>query len=131
VKPTGIDVKQGVLAVESDIHETAWWSDGAAPGDQTGSIIVAGHVDSAKAGAGAFFALKSAKPGTIVELTSADGKTRSYRVTQVRVMPKAQLPLDIWSQKGHIRLELVTCGGPFDAASGHYRDNIVVTTVPA
>ena len=131
VKPTEIDVKQGVLAVEANIHETAWWVDGAAPGDSTGSIMIAGHVDSAKAGAGAFFALKSAKPGTIVQLTSADGKTRSYRVTSVRMMPKAQLPTDIWSQKGHNHLELVTCGGPFDAAAGHYRDNIVVTAVPA
>jgi len=25
---------------------------------------------------------------------------------------------------------LVTCGGPFDATGGHYRDNIVVTAVP-
>jgi hypothetical protein len=25
----------------------------------------------------------------------------------------------------------VTCGGPFDAAIGHYRDNVVVTAVPA
>ena len=29
------------------------------------------------------------------------------------------------------RLVLVTCGGPFDQAAGHYRDNIVVTAVPA
>jgi hypothetical protein len=47
------------------------------------------------------------------------------------MMPKAQLPTDIWSQKGHNHLELVTCGGTFDAAAGHYRDNIVVTAVPA
>jgi len=26
---------------------------------------------------------------------------------------------------------LVTCGGPFDASIGHYRDNVVVTAVPA
>jgi hypothetical protein len=28
------------------------------------------------------------------------------------------------------RLSLITCGGPFDHDSGHYRDNIVVTAVP-
>lgn len=26
---------------------------------------------------------------------------------------------------------LVTCGGPFDQATSHYRDTIVVTAVPA
>ena len=131
VAATGIDLKQGVLAVSSDIHRTAWWADGAAPGDPHGSIVIAGHVDSAKAGAGAFFSLKNARPGTIVELTTADGKTRTYRVTSVKTMLKAQLPTSIWSQKGSTHLVLVTCGGPFDAAAGHYRDNIVVNAVPA
>ena len=131
VAATGIDLKQGVLAVSSDIHRTAWWADGAAPGDPHGSIVIAGHVDSAKAGAGAFFSLKNARPGTIVALTTADGRTRTYRVTSVKTMLKAQLPTSIWSQKGSTHLVLVTCGGPFDAAAGHYRDNIVVNAVPA
>ncbi len=131
VAATGIDVKQGVLAVASDIHRTAWWADGAAPGDPHGSIVIAGHVDSAKAGAGAFFSLKDARPGTIIELTTADGKTRRYRVTSVKSVLKADLPTSIWSQKGSSHLVLVTCGGPFDAAAGHYRDNIVVNAVPA
>jgi hypothetical protein len=25
---------------------------------------------------------------------------------------------------------VITCGGPFDARLGHYRDNLVVTAVP-
>jgi len=28
-------------------------------------------------------------------------------------------------------LRLVTCGGEFDASRRHYRDNVVVTAVPA
>ena len=99
VAATGIDLKQSVLAVSSDIHRTAWWADGAAPGDPHGSIVIAGHVDSAKAGAGRF-SLKNARPGTIVELTTADGKTRTYRVTSVKTM-KAQLPTSIWSQRAN------------------------------
>lgn len=46
-------------------------------------------------------------------------------------MLKADLPLDVWSQTGPARLMLVTCGGPFDSSIGRYRDNIVVTAVPA
>jgi len=131
VEAAGIDIRQGVLAVPADIHETGWWADGAAPGDAKGSVVIAGHVDSAKAGVGAFFTLKSAHRGTVVEVTSADGKKRSYKVTSVRVMAKAQLPTAIWSQAGPNHLVLVTCGGPFDAATRHYRDNVVVTAVPA
>ena len=37
---------------------------------------------------------------------------------------------DIYSLRGQPRLVLVTCGGPFDEASGHYRDNVVLTALP-
>jgi len=130
ITPVGIDVKHGVLGVPEDIQRTGWWKDGQAPGASTGSILIAGHVDSAKAGAGAFFRLVQARRGDIVEVTAADGKTFRYRVSSTRRMLKADLPLDVWSQTGPARLVLVTCGGPFDSSIGRYRDNIVVTAVP-
>jgi hypothetical protein len=131
VLPAAIDLKQGVLAVPTDIHRTGWWVDGATPHTSSGSIVVAGHVDSATAGAGAFFSLKQAKAGEIVVLRSADGRTKSYRVVSVKHMLKANLPTGIWSQRSRNRLFVVTCGGPFDPVTRHYRDNIVVTAVPA
>ena len=130
VAPAVIDLKQGVLAVPANIHETGWWADGATPHSPAGSIVIAGHVDSATAGAGAYFPLKQAKPGEIVVLTSADGRTKSYRVVSVNRMLKANLPTYIWSQTAPNRLFVVTCGGPFDPVTRHYRDNIVLTAVP-
>ncbi len=130
VVASGIDVAQGVLGVPSDIHTLGWWADGAAPGGPTGSIVIAGHVDSAVAGAGALFPIKNARPGTVIQVTTADGRTWSYRVVSVQSMPKADLPTDIWSQYGRNHLVVVTCGGPFDAVTRHYRNNIVVTAVP-
>jgi LPXTG-site transpeptidase (sortase) family protein len=128
---SGIDIAKGVLGVPANIHETGWWADGAVPGDATGSVIIAGHVDSAKAGAGAFFPLQQARRGTMIEVATNDGKTKTYKVVSVRTMLKERLPTDIWSQKGPNHLVVVTCGGPFDHATGHYRDNVVVTAVPA
>ena len=46
-------------------------------------------------------------------------------------MRKAALPTSIYTRAGSPKLVLVTCGGPFDAKTGHYRDNVVVTAVPA
>jgi hypothetical protein len=131
VSPVGIDMAHGVLGVPEDIQRTGWWKDGEAPGATTGAVLIAGHVDSAKAGAGAFFRLGEARSGDIVEVTVADGKTFRYRVTSTRRMLKANLPLNVWSQAGPARLVLVTCGGPFDQTIKRYRDNIVVTAVPA
>ncbi len=126
VNAVGIDMKAGALGIPSDIKKVGWWRDGAAPGDKTGTVLIAGHVDSKKAGGGAFFALKSARSGDIVKVDS-----RSYRVTSVKIVKKSALPASIYTRNGSPKLVLVTCGGPFDAAAGHYRDNVIVTAVPA
>jgi len=128
--PSAVDVANGVLGVPENIRQPGWWRDGAAPGDRTGSILVAGHVDSASRGAGAFYGLETARRGTRVELRMRNGRTKDYRVVSVRLMPKEKLPTDIYSRRGRPRLVLVTCGGPFDEARRHYRDNVVVTAVP-
>jgi hypothetical protein len=65
-----------------------------------------------------------------VQVTVAGGGTATYRVVSVRSYPKTALPTNVWSLRGPRRLVLVTCGGPFDEAAGHYRDNIVLTAVP-
>jgi hypothetical protein len=51
-------------------------------------------------------------------------------VTSIRSYRKSALPTRVWSRKGRPRLVLVTCGGPFNRATGHYRNNIVVTAAP-
>ena len=45
-------------------------------------------------------------------------------------MLKGALPDSIYTRTGSPKLVLVTCGGPFDAKIGHYRDNIIVTATP-
>ncbi len=130
VSPVGIDLGAGILGVSSDIHRTGWWADGAQPGDNTGAVLIAGHVDSATAGAGAFFHVKDAKAGDKVTVTTSGGRTFTYKVVSVKSYLKSELPTDVWSKRGGARLVLVTCGGPFDQATRHYRDNIVLTAVP-
>jgi hypothetical protein len=51
-------------------------------------------------------------------------------VASVRSYLKSKLPTSVFRRTGPARLVLVTCGGPFDAATGHYRDDVVVTAVP-
>ncbi len=125
-----IDTRLGILDVPQNIDRVGWWRDGAAPGASTGTILLAGHVDSAKRGAGAFYALKGARRGDTITVRSEGGTTRSYRVTSLRRVRKAALPAGIFTRRGERRLVLVTCGGPFDAARGRYRDNVIVTAVP-
>ena len=130
VYEVGIDTRSGALAIPKDIDRVAWWRDGASPGSSNGAILLAGHIDSARRGAGAFYALKNARRGDTVTVTSDDGKTREYRVSTMLRVRKAALPESIYSRTGRRRLVLVTCGGPFYTATGHYRDNLIVTAFP-
>jgi hypothetical protein len=120
VSAVGIDTKEGALGIPSDIRRVGWWRDGAAPGDDQGTVLIAGHVDSARDGAGAFYALRSARRGDVIRV-----ERRRYRVTSVRRVRKQALPSSLYRRTGPARLVLVTCGGPFDGH--HYRDNIIVT----
>ena len=130
VSPSGIDMRAGALGTPKDIDRVGWFRDGAAPGSAAGAILLAGHVDSARRGAGAFYPLPRARRGMRIELRSDDGRTRRYRIVSNRRMRKASLPPDVFARTGRRRLVLVTCGGSFDARAGHYRDNIVITAVP-
>lgn len=131
IASAAIDLQTGALGVPKNIDRVGWWRDGAAPGATAGTILLAGHVDSAKRGAGAFYALKSARRGDTIELRSDDGKTRRWRVSAMQRVRKSELPERIFTRTGERRLVLVTCGGPFSESTGHYRDNIVVTAAPA
>ena len=131
MQPSVIDLRTGQLAVPTDIHRTGWWKDGAAPGDSAGTVLIAGHVDSAAAGAGAFYPLKSAQAGATVTITTSDGHSFRYRVTRMQIVLKANLPIGIFTRSGAARLVLVTCGGPFDYRTGHYIDNVIVYASPA
>lgn len=129
IVPVGIDVRHGALGTPKNIRRAGWWKDGSAPGATSGTILVAGHVDSARAGVGAFFSLHTVERGDVVKIETANGRTLTYRVTSVRSYRKNALPTGVYSSKGLPRLVLVTCGGPFNRVAGRYRDNIVVTAV--
>jgi len=131
VSPVGIDVRKGILAIPGSLRRLGWWTDGSAPTDRSGAVLVAGHIDGACSRIGAFFALRLAHAGDVIDLTTANEAVHRYTVTSVRTYPKNRLPLDVYSRGGAPRLVLVTCGGPFNARLGHYRDNVVVTAVRA
>jgi hypothetical protein len=57
----------------------------------------------------------------------ADGITAIFRVTGVRQYPKSSFPAKtIYGQTDYAALRLITCGGAFDYAAGHYLSSIIV-----
>jgi hypothetical protein len=121
----------GALEVPAHPSQVGWWADGAAPGSGRGSVVVDGHVDSARYGAGAFFRLRDLEEGDAIEMVAPDGTGFRYRVTALHQFPKDELPwAEVFSQEVPERLVLVTCGGRFDRSRRSYSDNVVVYAEP-
>ncbi|MEV4141720.1 class F sortase [Dactylosporangium sp. NPDC049742] len=132
VDAVGVDGKTGEFAVPPSVDVVGWYKWGPGANATAGSIVIAGHVDSAEQGRGAFFHLRDLGPGDPITLAGADGSTRRFTVTAREVYPKAKIPLErYFARDGAVRLTLITCGGPFDASTRHYRDNVVITAQPA
>jgi hypothetical protein len=130
VNPVGVD-RNGDFAVPPSVDEVGWYRFGPGVEAAAGSVVIAGHVDSAEQGRGAFFRLRDLGRDDRLTVKGADGVTRSYRVVAREEYRKTKIPLDrYFARDGRPRLTLITCGGPFDRDAGHYRDNIVVTAVP-
>lgn len=116
----------GTLQVPSTTAVAGWFTGSPRPGD-TGAAVIAGHVDSYK-GPGVFFRLRLLRPGDEVSVKRADGSTARFRVTSVRQYYKTQFPtLSVYGTVPDSELRLITCGGTFDAQTGHYLSNVVVS----
>jgi LPXTG-site transpeptidase (sortase) family protein len=116
----------GVPQPGPDYDKAAWFDGSPRPGE-IGPAVIEGHVDSAANGPSVFYSLGALVPGDRIEVTRADGSTVAFRVDEVRVVPKDDFPtLEVYGNTDGPELRLITCGGPFDSAAGHYEDNVVV-----
>lgn len=115
----------GTLEVPVDYQEVGWFEAGPAPGD-TGPAVIAGHVDSTS-GPAPFYSLRDLAPGDAITVTRADGSTVAFTVDGVEQYAKDAFPTaSVYGPVPGPALRLITCGGSFDRAVGHYRDNVVV-----
>jgi hypothetical protein len=103
----------------------AWYKYSVTPG-QVGASVIEGHVDNYR-GPAVFYRLGALRPGNQVDVRLADGVTAVFRVTGVREYPKDKFPAQaIYGPTSYAALRLITCGGDFDYATGHYLSSIVV-----
>lgn len=115
----------GALQVPASTSVAGWYTGSPRPG-QTGAAVIAGHVDS-RLGPAVFFRLRLLRPGELVYVQRADGSLAVFGVSAVRTYPKAQFPTQaVYGPAPSAQLRLITCGGTFDQATGHYLSNVIV-----
>jgi hypothetical protein len=113
------------VEVPASFSVPGWYRLGPSPG-QLGSAVILGHVDS-HAGPAVFFRLGDLRVGDRVDVTLADGTAVNFGVIGVAMYQKARFPDRlVYGPRPYSALQLVTCGGSFDTATGHYLSNLVV-----
>ncbi len=127
VQPVELD-GQGRMGLIEDPSVAAWYRWGPAPASETGSTVIAAHVDSLEYNLLPFARLKDAVAGMQVFVTDAAGTRHPYAVELVEVRHKADVDwAAAFDRSGPPRLTLVTCGGEFDYENRRYLSNLVLT----
>ena len=115
----------GTVEVPVDPDLAGWYRLGTRPG-APGSAVVLGHVDSVS-GPAVFFRLRSMAPGDLVGVRTVAGGSEWFRVQSVRVYDNDHFPAKrVYAGHDGRTLNLVTCGGDYDAGRGGYQANVVV-----
>lgn len=117
----------GELDVPADPDRLGWWFGSALPGDRRGTVLIAGHVDTAEDGKGALYRLEELPMGAPIEVRAGD-RTITYKVTARRSYAKSRLPKELFRRDNSPDLALVTCGGAF--RNGTYDKNVIVYATP-
>ena len=115
----------GALAVPPTASVAGWYTGSPRPG-AIGAAVIVGHIDSVS-GPGIFFRLLALRPGELIYVRRADHSLAVFQVTAVRTYLKTRFPTRaVYGAVPDAQLRLITCGGTFDYATGHYLSNVIV-----
>lgn len=115
----------GTIEIPSKWNVAGWFAQGAKPG-QRGPAVILGHVDSA-IGPAVFYRVRELQMGDEIFVDQRHGRTVRFVVRRIERFDKDRFPTGaVYFPTLKPRLSLVTCGGPFNDSTGHYRDNVIV-----
>ncbi|MFB6674900.1 class F sortase [Streptomyces sp. NPDC056390] len=109
----------------ADTNLVGWQADGVSPGE-TGTSIIAGHVDT-KTSAAVFASLRALKQGDTFSVKRDDSRTASFVVDSVETFAKNAFPDErVYGDTPQAQVRLITCTGQYDRVKKDYTDNLVV-----
>ncbi|MFF3510364.1 class F sortase [Streptomyces sp. NPDC004393] len=118
--------RTGSLDVPPAVYKNlaGWYEAGTMPGE-TGTAIVAGHVDNAE-GPAVFYDLGALGRGSTIEVDRRDGSTAVFTVDAVEVYQAKDFPdQKVYGAAPRPELRVITCGGGYSRTTG-YQGNVVV-----
>lgn len=121
----------GPMELPVDPAVAGWYRYGSDADSDAGAMTIAAHVDAVGYPIGPLARLRDVATGAPIDVVAADGSARTYVVESLTYYEKSTLPTEeLFARDGEPMLVLITCGGPFDSSTGHYRDNVVAIARP-
>ena len=116
------------VEVPEDADRAGWFELGTSPG-QPGSAVILGHVDSVD-GPAVFSRLRDLVPGDRVRVTLMDGTVETFAVSRLETVANEEFPAEqvYAGTPDRPTLNIVTCGGDYDAERGGYQSNVIAYT---
>jgi sortase (surface protein transpeptidase) len=126
VVPVGVNRNRTLQVPPLTNRNLAGWYDGGAAPGQRGPAVIVGHVDS-YLGPSVFYRLHELRPGEHILVGRHGAGPLTFTVSRLQQVSKAHFPTaSVYGPAAGPQLRLITCGGAFDSATGHYLDNLIV-----
>ena len=123
VVPVGL--KPGDEMEVPAVGVVGWYKLGPLPG-ASGPAVLVSHV-SWGGKKGTFYKLKDLKAGDEIRVYDASGDYAVFQVDSLETILKTNLPSDrVWNKTDQAVIRLITCGGDYNAKTGHYLSNVIV-----
>jgi LPXTG-site transpeptidase (sortase) family protein len=119
----------GEMDAPTSAWDVGWYNQSALPGSGHGAMLIDGHVNDALNSPGVFYSLANLSQGDLIELERGDGVWFDYNVRTVQDIPLDKVDMASMlrsAETGKEGLNLITCGGWYDAAKRTYDHRVLV-----
>ena len=121
---TGL-TKDGDMSVPANVIDAGWYKYGALPGN-TGTAVIAGHLDGLRGEPGVFSNLNELIKGDTFTVTETNGQVVSFTVRETRSYPQNEQPVEVFNSSSGSHLNLITCTGNWDSSAHRFAKRLVV-----
>jgi len=119
--------KQGAMAVPGNIVDVGWYKNGALPGN-TGSAVLAGHIDGLRGQPAVFANLKKLQKGDTLQIIDNNHAVINFTVRESRTYSPGEQPSEVFHASDAAHLNLITCTGAWDKTQHQFLGRLVVFT---
>jgi sortase (surface protein transpeptidase) len=118
---------KGQIAAPDNLYDIGWYKAGGKPG-QAGAMFMYGHVSGWRAN-GIFYDLSKLRAGDTISVTRGDNKAYTFKIAAIKHYPVNQVDMNAVLSpvtRGREGLNLMTCAGELDEATGEFSERLVV-----